>query len=55
MRANARLAGSLIVILGSAIYGVLVAYNPELARTIMVGYIGLVLTIFVVNELWRNR
>jgi len=43
-----------ITILGSVIYGFLVAYSPEFARTIMLGYIGLILTVFLVIEGWRR-
>lgn len=46
------LIGLLIVV--SAVYAALVSKDPDLARTIMVGYIGMVLTIFVVNEMWKK-
>lgn len=43
-----------LLIIGSAIYAALIAKDPEIARSIMVGYIGVVLTIFVANELWKK-
>lgn len=43
-----------LLIIGSAVYAALVVKDPEYARTIMVGYIGVVLTIFVANELWKR-
>jgi len=43
-----------LLIIWSAVYATLVAKDPDLARTIMVGYIGGVLTIFVANELWKK-
>jgi len=51
-RTRLSLIGLLIV--WSAVYAALVSQDPELARTIMVGYIGVVLTIFVANELWKR-
>lgn len=51
-RTRLSLIGLLIV--WSAVYAALVAKDPELARTIVVGYIGGVLTIFVANELWKK-
>lgn len=54
MSRQTRLSFIALVIVGSAVYAALVAKSPELARTIMLGYIGLVLTIFVANELWRK-
>lgn len=43
-----------ITIVGSMGYALLVAYDPEFARTIMLGYIGLILTLFLVVEAWRR-
>lgn len=54
MRPNTRLSWLVVLILGSAVYTALIVMDPEIARTIMVGYIGAVLTIFVANELWKK-
>lgn len=42
------------LIVGSAIYAILVVKNPDFARTIMVGYIGVILTVFIANELFKR-
>lgn len=54
MRPKTRLLLCAIVIVGSAGYALLITKNSELARTIMLGYIGLVLSVFVVNQVWRK-
>lgn len=46
------LCGMMIVV--SAIYGILVASNPRVASAIMLGYIALLLTIFVAVEVWKK-
>lgn len=42
-----------LIIVGSIAYGALVSYDTDLARSIMLGYIGAVLTFFVLFECWR--
>lgn len=54
MRPKTRLWLCALVIMASAGYALLISKNSELARTIMLGYIGLVLTVFVVNQVWRK-
>jgi hypothetical protein len=54
MTRQTRLSLIAFVVVASAVYAALVAKSPEIARTIMLGYIGIVLTIFVANELWRK-
>lgn len=54
MTRKARLSLILFVLVGSLFYSLLIGLDPELARTVGVGYIGVVLTIFVGNELWRK-
>ena len=54
MRPNTRLLWIAIMIVGSAGYGVLVKKDPDVAQAGMLGYIGLVLTIFVFVSLWRK-
>ena len=54
MRPRTRLLWCAVLIVGSAGYAVLIAKDRGLAQTIMLGYIGLVLTIFAVNHLWRK-
>lgn len=54
MRPNARLLWIAIMILGSASYGVLVKKDPNVASAVALGYVGLILTIFVVVQVWRK-
>lgn len=54
MRPNARLLWVAVLILGSASYGVLVKKDPDFAQAVMLGYIGLVLSIFVLVQVWRK-
>lgn len=54
MRPNTRLIWCLVVILGSSLYAVLIATNPNVASAVMLGYVAILLTIFVLNEVWRN-
>lgn len=42
-----------LIIVGSIGYGALITYNTDLARSIMLGYIGAVLTFFILFECWR--
>lgn len=54
MRPSTRLLWCLVVIVGSSLYAVLVATDPNIASAVMLGYVGVLLTIFVLNEVWRN-
>jgi hypothetical protein len=55
MRPRTRLGWIGVLLIGSMGYTMLIAIDPELARTVGVGYIAIVLTIFVANELWRKH
>ena len=54
MRPSTRLGLILFLLTGSMFYVTLIAVDESLARTVGIGYIGFVLTIFVANELWRK-
>lgn len=54
MTRQTRLSLIAFVVVASALYATLVANDRELAETVMLGYIGIVLSIFVANELWRK-
>lgn len=54
MTRKTRLSLVFALIVISAVYAALASKSPELGRTVMLGYIGLVLTIFVANELWKR-
>jgi hypothetical protein len=42
------------MILGSASYGVLVKKDPAIASAVAMGYVALILTIFVAVQVWRK-
>lgn len=54
MRPNARLLLCGLTILLSACYAVLVARTPEVATAVAVGYVALLLTIFVAVNVWKK-
>lgn len=54
LKANSRLLLCAFLIVGSALYGVLIAEDPRVAADIMLGYIAVVLTVFVMTELWKK-
>lgn len=54
MGPRARLFWVAVMILGSAMYGVLISYNPRIASSIALGYIALILSIFIAIELWKR-
>lgn len=54
MVANVRLLWCAVMIIGSAVYGLLVVANPDLADTIAPGYVAALLTIFFSVNLWKK-
>lgn len=54
MTANTRLVLSVIVIVGSAIYGLLIAEAPKFAEAIALGYIAVLLTVLTAMNLWKG-
>jgi uncharacterized membrane protein len=54
MKPSTRLIWCAVIIVGSAIYGLLIAYNPRVATAIMVGYIALLLTILLSIHVWKR-
>lgn len=54
MQPRTRLKWIALLIFGSALYAALIAIDEEFARTVMLGYIGLILTIFLTVEVWRK-
>jgi membrane protein YdbS with pleckstrin-like domain len=55
MKASTRLFWVAVIIIGSSLYAVLIAWNRPLTTTLTVGYIAVILTIFVSNELWKKK
>jgi 1,4-dihydroxy-2-naphthoate octaprenyltransferase len=54
MKPRTRLSLSVAMIIGSMVYGLLVALDREIASALMLGYVGLLLTIFATNEIWKK-
>lgn len=54
MRPSTRLFWAAVMIFGSSLYGVLIVYNPRVASSIALGYIALILSIFIAIELWKK-
>lgn len=54
MRPSTRLFWVAVIIIGSALYALLITYNRPLTTTLTVAYIAVILTIFVFNEVWKK-
>ena len=55
MRANTRLGWSMVAIIVSAAYAVVIAQDPELANALMIGYVLGLLTIFFICEVFKKK
>jgi pilus assembly protein TadC len=55
MLPNTRLILCAVIIIGSGLYALLVARDPDVASALMLGYVGVLLTIFVATEVWKKR
>ena len=55
MGPNARLRWSIFMIVFSAIYALLIAKDRDLAEAAAVGYIALLLTVFVIVNIWKKH
>lgn len=54
MKPDTRLILSAFVIVGSALYGMLLLEAPKFAEAIALGYIALLLTILTTLNLWKR-
>lgn len=54
MLPNTRLLLCVVMIIGSVCYAILVNRDPDVASAVMLGYVGLLLTIFVATEVWKK-
>jgi pilus assembly protein TadC len=54
MLPSTRLLLCVVMVIGSALYAVLVSQDPDVASAVMLGYVGLLLTIFVATEVWKK-
>lgn len=55
MLPNTRLILCAVIIVGSLLYGVLVAQEPNTASALMLGYVGILLTLFVATQVWKKK
>lgn len=55
VRPSGRLFWAIVMIIGSSVYAVIISLNPRVASSIMLGYIGVLLTIFIVCQVWRRE
>lgn len=54
MKPSTRLFWVAVIIVGSALYAMLITWNRPLTTTLTVAYIAVILTIFVANEVWKK-
>lgn len=54
VKPDTRLILSVVMIIGSALYGMLLLEAPKFAEAIAVGYIAVLLTILTITNLWRR-
>lgn len=54
MRASTRLFWCAMIIVASALYGLLIVRDPTLASAVSTGYVAALLTIFIVINVWRK-
>lgn len=54
MRPNLRLGLCIVMIVGSAFYALLVTQNPSVASAVALGYVALLLTVFVLVNVWKK-
>lgn len=55
VKPKTRLRWSITMVLSSIVYGVFIIIDADLASAVMLGYVGFLLTIFVMNEIWKNH
>lgn len=55
MKPDLRLRLAAVAIMLSAAYGVLVVKDRDLANDVMLGYVGVLLTIFTLSEVWQKH
>lgn len=55
MLPKTRLVLCVVIIVGSALYALLVSRDPDVASALMLGYVGVLLTIFVATEVWKKQ
>jgi hypothetical protein len=54
VKASLRLILCLVMIIGSATYGLLIYYDPTIAEAVALGYVAFLLTIFFATNHWKR-
>lgn len=54
MKPSTRLFWVAVIIVGSAMYAVFVSWDRQATIVVTLGYIAIVLTLFVINEVWKK-
>lgn len=54
MTSDTRLKVSALMIVISALFGVIVAQSPSIAHDVMNGYVAMLLTLFVLVNVWKK-
>lgn len=54
MKPSLRLALVAMIIVGSALYGLIVVKSPQLASAVSSGYVAVFLTVFAIVNLWKS-
>lgn len=54
MRAHTRLTLSAAMIILSALFAVLVSQSPQVASAVATGYVAVLLTVFVMINVWKK-
>lgn len=55
MQPSTRLILCAVIVVGSGLYALLVSKDPDVASALMLGYVGVLLTIFVATEVWKKN
>lgn len=54
MRPNIRLFWCAVIIVGSALYGLLIVRDPAFASAVASGYVAALLTVFFLISMWKR-
>lgn len=54
MNSSTRLVSSVVIILMSVIYGVIIAADPDVAAAIAVAYVSILLTVLLITNVWKK-
>lgn len=54
MTPSTRLRWSFVIVIVSAVYAILIFENPQVASAVASWYVAVLLSIFVLGEIWRK-